>query len=262
MSNRKSKISQEELLERRAQAAWEYRQRNREAVNAKARIRMRRKREALQSAPSAVQLEHTVKAAQYRRKYLECVPPRILLLTLPTYFPAARRRQASTLSSRKLEGAPPKKKLTSPTKATAVKTPVKTAAGGTTHKQLPGAGRSPPAPCTPPRCTSPTRPARPRERLPMHKFHAMHDPASPTPRSLRDIADSASDSEEEVNWDADDEDEGNEEEEEDEPAAQGRSAGPQFGPELGPVLDPSGLPEYRPLPGQRTYWREGRRYWH
>jgi hypothetical protein len=36
----KPKLTDEEVLDRRAQAAWEYRQRNREAVNKKAKNRM------------------------------------------------------------------------------------------------------------------------------------------------------------------------------------------------------------------------------
>jgi hypothetical protein len=35
------KSAEDELLDRRAQAAWEYRQRNRKAINEKAKIRMR-----------------------------------------------------------------------------------------------------------------------------------------------------------------------------------------------------------------------------
>jgi hypothetical protein len=35
------KPTQDEILDRRAQAAWEYRQRNRQAVNERAKIRMR-----------------------------------------------------------------------------------------------------------------------------------------------------------------------------------------------------------------------------
>jgi hypothetical protein len=36
-----TKPTRDEILDRRVQTAWEYRQRNREAVNEKARIRMR-----------------------------------------------------------------------------------------------------------------------------------------------------------------------------------------------------------------------------
>ncbi|KAJ7796573.1 hypothetical protein B0H13DRAFT_1934517, partial [Mycena leptocephala] len=65
------KPTQDEILDRRAQAAWEYRQRNRQAVNERAKIRMRERREQLKTAPNAVQLEHSLRAAQYRRNYLE-----------------------------------------------------------------------------------------------------------------------------------------------------------------------------------------------
>ncbi|KAJ6450012.1 hypothetical protein C8R47DRAFT_1084569 [Mycena vitilis] len=62
---------EQDILDRRADAAWEYRSRNREAVNARARLRMRRRREELQTAPAAVRLEKEAKARQYRRNYRE-----------------------------------------------------------------------------------------------------------------------------------------------------------------------------------------------
>ncbi|KAJ7909708.1 hypothetical protein B0H13DRAFT_1877513 [Mycena leptocephala] len=66
-----------QTLERRAEVAWLYRRRNREAINEKARLRMQnklrlfRRREELRSAPAAVQAEHQAKARQYRQKYLD-----------------------------------------------------------------------------------------------------------------------------------------------------------------------------------------------
>ncbi|KAJ7701600.1 hypothetical protein B0H16DRAFT_1483477 [Mycena metata] len=93
--SRKQKCTPEEILDRRAQAAWEYRRRHREAINEKARIRMhkfvasqlfflslnryerqttgrtQRRRAELKQAPSAVQGEHAAKARQYRRRYIE-----------------------------------------------------------------------------------------------------------------------------------------------------------------------------------------------
>ncbi|KAJ6518336.1 hypothetical protein C8R47DRAFT_1205392 [Mycena vitilis] len=54
-----------------AESAWKYRQRHRDAVNARARLRMREKRERLKSAPSAVQLEHSARAALHRQNYLQ-----------------------------------------------------------------------------------------------------------------------------------------------------------------------------------------------
>ncbi|KAJ7716211.1 hypothetical protein B0H16DRAFT_1476912 [Mycena metata] len=66
-----SKCTPEEILDRRAQAAWEYRRRHREAINEKARIRMHKRRAELKQAPSAVQEEHAAKARQYRRRYIE-----------------------------------------------------------------------------------------------------------------------------------------------------------------------------------------------
>ncbi|KAK7033757.1 hypothetical protein R3P38DRAFT_3185520 [Favolaschia claudopus] len=69
MARPKSKLTKEQLLERRAQAAWEYRQRA--AVNEKARLRMRARRERLRRAPADVQSEYAVRAARYRRDYVE-----------------------------------------------------------------------------------------------------------------------------------------------------------------------------------------------
>ncbi|KAJ7608094.1 hypothetical protein DFH06DRAFT_1347127 [Mycena polygramma] len=54
-----------------ADSAWKYRQKNREAVNQRARLRMREKRERLKDAPSAVQLEYSVRAALHRQNYLQ-----------------------------------------------------------------------------------------------------------------------------------------------------------------------------------------------
>ncbi|KAK6992991.1 hypothetical protein R3P38DRAFT_3224402 [Favolaschia claudopus] len=71
MARPKSKLTRQEILSRRAQAAWEYRQRNKAAVNEKARLRMRDRREKLRRASAAVQLEYAVKAAQYRQDYVE-----------------------------------------------------------------------------------------------------------------------------------------------------------------------------------------------
>ncbi|KAK6992476.1 hypothetical protein R3P38DRAFT_2802772 [Favolaschia claudopus] len=71
MARRESKYTPEELRQRRAQASWEYRQRNQAATNDKARLRMRAKREKLLRAPSAVQLEYSVRAEKYRRDYTE-----------------------------------------------------------------------------------------------------------------------------------------------------------------------------------------------
>ncbi|KAK7033887.1 hypothetical protein R3P38DRAFT_3186201 [Favolaschia claudopus] len=71
MARPKSKLTRQEILNRRAQAAWEYRQRNKAAVNEKARVRMRAHREKLRRSSAAVQLEYAVKAAQYRQDYVE-----------------------------------------------------------------------------------------------------------------------------------------------------------------------------------------------
>ncbi|KAJ7023331.1 hypothetical protein C8F04DRAFT_1193583 [Mycena alexandri] len=60
-----------EVLDRRAQAAWEYRQRHRAAVNEKARLRMQKRREALKHASSDVQQQATQKARHTAKRYNE-----------------------------------------------------------------------------------------------------------------------------------------------------------------------------------------------
>ncbi|KAJ7741967.1 hypothetical protein DFH07DRAFT_777892 [Mycena maculata] len=67
----RAKRTQEEILDRRAHIAWKYRECNRAVINEKAKLHMRRRREALKKAPSEIQLEYTAKARKYRRDYLE-----------------------------------------------------------------------------------------------------------------------------------------------------------------------------------------------
>ncbi|KAK7031322.1 hypothetical protein R3P38DRAFT_3187037 [Favolaschia claudopus] len=73
MPRAKSNLAQPDILLKRAEAAWDYRQRNKVEVNEKARMRMRRRRAELKNAPSAVQLEYLNRARKYRRDYRERV---------------------------------------------------------------------------------------------------------------------------------------------------------------------------------------------
>ncbi|KAK7001861.1 hypothetical protein R3P38DRAFT_2795320 [Favolaschia claudopus] len=68
---RKRQYTQEELQDRRAHSAWEYRQRNKAKVNEKARARMQATRAQVRAAPPAIRLGYAVRAAQHRRDYLE-----------------------------------------------------------------------------------------------------------------------------------------------------------------------------------------------
>ncbi|KAK7018523.1 hypothetical protein R3P38DRAFT_2784332 [Favolaschia claudopus] len=68
---RKPKYTQSELQDRRAQSAWEYRQRNRSQVNEKAKLRMQATRAKVRAAAPAIQLGYAVRAAKHRRDYLE-----------------------------------------------------------------------------------------------------------------------------------------------------------------------------------------------
>ncbi|KAJ6478378.1 hypothetical protein C8R45DRAFT_934149 [Mycena sanguinolenta] len=90
MGTAKKKPTNQEL-DRRADAAWQYRQKNREATNAKAKTQMRRWREALKHASSAVQLEYAMRAAQYRHKYQQQPSPREALGKAQTPQPATHK---------------------------------------------------------------------------------------------------------------------------------------------------------------------------
>ncbi|KAK7019466.1 hypothetical protein R3P38DRAFT_2782577 [Favolaschia claudopus] len=74
---------------RRADVAQQYRQRHREIINEKAKIRQRRRREEIRQASSAVQMEHRIRARIYRRTY------RARLRQALT--PAGKRRQLANL---------------------------------------------------------------------------------------------------------------------------------------------------------------------
>ncbi|KAK7027806.1 hypothetical protein R3P38DRAFT_3190891 [Favolaschia claudopus] len=66
-----------EALAASADLAWQYRERplqlrhrsHREIINLKAKLRMRRKREEIRHASSAVKLEHRIRERHYRRRY-------------------------------------------------------------------------------------------------------------------------------------------------------------------------------------------------
>ncbi|KAK7022081.1 hypothetical protein R3P38DRAFT_3195474 [Favolaschia claudopus] len=71
MPRAKSNLSQQQVLLKRADASYEYRQMHRAEVNEKARLRMQRRRAELKRAPSAVQLEYVMRARKHRRDYRE-----------------------------------------------------------------------------------------------------------------------------------------------------------------------------------------------
>ncbi|KAJ7744429.1 hypothetical protein DFH07DRAFT_777008 [Mycena maculata] len=80
----------DEVLDRQAQASWAYRQRNKDAVNAKARLRMQVN---LQTASHEVQLKAAAQARKYRQAYNE----HVLL-----HFETDPTRNARTATRRKL----------------------------------------------------------------------------------------------------------------------------------------------------------------
>ncbi|KAJ7020485.1 hypothetical protein C8F04DRAFT_1275024 [Mycena alexandri] len=245
MARPKSTLTREEVLERRAQAAWEYRQRYDTAivpsiaplipVDSQAEKCHQREGQGsdAKTAPSAVQLEHTVKAAQYRRTYLE------------------RRGKA-----------------TRPSPQTPEKPQAKTPSG---KKTVPASSDGTTRPATPPRRALPLPPipteptqgsVKPTARAmakpkPKHPFRAVHHPMSPSPRSLQEIdADSDESPSEE-----DSDDESRYADDEDGAPSQQRKL-ERLGPIMGPLLNHTGDPSYVPLPGQTSYVKHGRRYWH
>ncbi|KAK6992821.1 hypothetical protein R3P38DRAFT_3225204 [Favolaschia claudopus] len=85
-----------EARSRGADSAWRYRQRYKETVNERARVRMQAKRAALRQAPPEVQHQQAVKARQYRQAYRRDVGA-------PTSKPSLPRgRRESTLASARI----------------------------------------------------------------------------------------------------------------------------------------------------------------
>ncbi|KAJ7820054.1 hypothetical protein B0H13DRAFT_2378049 [Mycena leptocephala] len=179
----KSQATRDEVLDRRAQAAWNYRQRNQEAINAKAKLRMRQRRETLLTAPSAVQLEHSIRAAQYRRNYLE----RTKKPVKPLAKVPSKKSQPTTVTRVAPAANQQNQKQSAVTPSRASKPVAKPA----------------PKPKLPRQGILPTPSVHPRPRI----------PGSPSPRSLGDIADGDDDAESEMDsdddgWDADSERDG------------------------------------------------------
>ncbi|KAJ6449415.1 hypothetical protein C8R47DRAFT_1224965 [Mycena vitilis] len=182
MVRKKSKRTPEEIRDRRADKAWAYRQRNRETVNEKARLRMRQKREALKSAPSAVQLEHAIRSEQYRRHYMD----------------------------RCKEAMKPLPKL--PGKVVKASSPVK-AAVQTPPRQRPRASKAPPTPkkkgVAPPQspsvrtCTPSEKKTREPTQVTLQSRARVS--GSPCPRSLADIDKDDDEDTDEEGWEGDSE---------------------------------------------------------
>ncbi|KAJ7829914.1 hypothetical protein B0H13DRAFT_2372262 [Mycena leptocephala] len=214
----KSKRTQDKTLERRAEVAWLYRRRNREAINEKARLRMQKRREELRSAPAAVQAEHQAKARQYRQKYLD--------RNRPVSRPKVK------VSPAKKNSMDSQKKSRTSTELGQKSTPLPTVHVAPVKPMNPVCFRSPPPRASGSYCRSQTPPT-PTPRAPKHC-------QSKAPRCLVDIAasdsESRGESDEEVAWDRDNEDET-------------------------PLRNRTGHPDYIPEPGQQPYFRDGRRYW-
>ncbi|KAJ6624326.1 hypothetical protein B0H10DRAFT_1943228 [Mycena sp. CBHHK59/15] len=221
MARAKTKRTREELLDHQAQLAWEYRQRHKEVINAKARIRMQKRREELQKAPSEVQLQQSVKAAQYRRNYTD----------------RTKQTKKATSSKTKSKSTPSKSKKkdgksTGGDIASGATNLGKAASSGQPKNPLP----KPPLPPVP----SPRVGAGEKSFNPVPRPRA---PDSPSPMSLAAIAreessEEDSGSEDEGGWEGDNE----------------RDA-------FGPVLQATRERGYLPEPGQQPFVRNGRTYW-
>ncbi|KAJ7016827.1 hypothetical protein C8F04DRAFT_1195720 [Mycena alexandri] len=222
----KIKRSHEEVLESRAEAAWKYRQST--AANAKLR-----RRERLKSAPSDVQLEHRLKAIQYRRNYAE------------------RTKKGSALQQ-PADQTKTTKKGPSPAKPTAAKPSAakRTAAVKHTTPAKPTKGPAPTKPVKPIKdiTAKPTKdPAAKPRAVPSSKRPRAR--GSPSPKSLAAIeaGDSSSDEESSRSEDSDDEPRW---------TGGGRASGLSFAVRL------TGQPGYVPLRGQQPFIRDGVRYWY
>ncbi|KAJ7119400.1 hypothetical protein C8R46DRAFT_1050825 [Mycena filopes] len=179
MGGRKAKLTQEEILERRTQAAWEYRQRHRDSINEKACLRMQRRREELKEAPAAVQQAHTVKARQYRRNYIEYASKSSLYRC--TEHLSVRRNKPvlrSQLSPEKKNKIP---QASIKRAAPVTRTPVATPPSYTLSTPPPRPALASPLPATPP---TPTPVRAKRAKVPVAlPTPALAWPASPWPES-------------------------------------------------------------------------------
>ncbi|KAJ7020704.1 hypothetical protein C8F04DRAFT_1274620 [Mycena alexandri] len=228
-----------EVLARRAQAAWQYRQRNRAAVNERARIRMQKRREALKNAPSDFQGQARHKARQYRRRYTE----RTQAQSTPT--PQKETKKNPQKTNQTHAAAPEQRQPLTPPKAAL-----------------------PPAPAMKLRRTpSPFRasPGKlvdlnlPKPHAPRGSTNRMSTPPTPTPSS-RKPPQRAPRSLAAIDADDDDSPEDDNEQSDDEPAHTGhRLTGIQRWWEYldadGPLLNITGHPDYVPQRGQQPYMK-------
>ncbi|KAJ7221986.1 hypothetical protein B0H12DRAFT_1078308 [Mycena haematopus] len=251
MPKKKVQRSTDEILDRRAQSAWEYRQRRRAAVKI---------------APSAVQAEYDRRAQRSREAYLSLTTPDL----------ANHRRRGQSLDVNKKKQAKklkknrdqPQKKSAKAAEAdakitdrmdeirpTAVAKPVKHP--GPVLKVLPLLPS--PMDYDEPMRTRAPESLPPPTRSALAQFRPVLAARAPTP-TFQDLA--GSDSESSISgtdnphdWDADDSDS----ELEDERRRISRSRCDDD--EEGPLLNETGRADYVPEPGQQPYYRSGRKYW-
>ncbi|KAJ7766823.1 hypothetical protein B0H16DRAFT_1717163 [Mycena metata] len=233
----KLKLTDKEVLDRRAEAAWRYRQRHKEEVNSKARLRMQKWVHTINAGPlrssfdtNDVQLKHRVRAAQYRRNYnvrtKKASKPEQLAQTAPAIKPS------SLAPKSKPKGSKTSLKPTQPHRAV-----------NESRKQVTD---SPKAADRPSSSLRPTKSvAKPRPRV----------AGSPSPKSLAAIAAGSSDE------DSDDEAERSEESRSDGEAWTNPQQGGRL-PALSFAVLQTSRPGYVPQRGQQPFICNGVKYWY
>ncbi|KAJ7106117.1 hypothetical protein C8R43DRAFT_1140604 [Mycena crocata] len=229
--------TEEEILNAWAQAAWEYRQ---------------RQREELKSAPSSVKHEHAVKARKYRKRYVECWKAE------PTTCP----NSSKTCQKKTLQQKEEKKVPTTSTPTTRVLSPVPT----TPRKKSKGGNA----------VKASTKHLLKGPHSPPVTLRKAWSPQSPSPRSLGAITRECSDDGVDADDEGDNEEDEYEQDVEKKEKTQAKDCedkdgwarwekdfdiSAEYEAELGPLLNPTGHPDYIPIPGQQPYFKQGRRYW-
>ncbi|KAJ7038349.1 hypothetical protein C8F04DRAFT_1179971 [Mycena alexandri] len=239
-----------EVLDRRAQAAWEYRQRHRAAVNEKARLRMQKRREALKHASSDVQQQATQKARQYRQRYNE----RARAASQPhAEYEKTSTKATGPTGRQQLSKAPqPIARAANP------RPPIAAPALPPALRHAPSPFRSSPGKLADLNLVKP--------RSPRGSIDRSSPPPTPTPQSRNhqqrtpkslvaiDAEDSPGEETDEEKSDAD------------EPAYTGHRITSihrwwEYLDADGPLLNITGHPDYVPEHGQQPYIKGGRRYW-
>ncbi|KAJ7749881.1 hypothetical protein B0H16DRAFT_1460911 [Mycena metata] len=225
--SKRKRSTDAEVLARRAQAAWEYRQ---------------RRREALKNAPSDVQEQARRKASQYRRKYIE---------RAQAQSETAAKKETKPPPQKKHAAAPEQHQTLAPLKPPFVPAPA------VKLRRAPSPFRASPGKLVDLNLAKPRTPRGSTDRTatPPTPTPASRKPPPRSPRSLTAI-----------DADEDNSPEEDSEKSDDEPLYTGyRMTSIQRWWEYldadGPLLNVTGHPDYVPQRGQQPYMKGGRRYW-